>query len=211
MKMRALSHLPCWLSSPLGRFRRDRGGVAAIEFAMIVPLMLVMFFGTVEVSSGVAARRKVSIVAQTISDLTSRSKSVVDSDVSNFLSIADAIMTPYSATHSATQFQTTITEVYIDPVTGRGVAQWSKGDVVRRPGTTVDVPSDLIAKDSNSKVIAGQYLIYSEVKYLYTPTVAWIAKAGIPLHDETFTRPRQSSCVLLNPASATAACPTQVS
>ena len=37
----------------------DCRGNAAIEFAMIVPLMLVMFFGTVEFSSGVAVDRKV--------------------------------------------------------------------------------------------------------------------------------------------------------
>ena len=42
----------------------DRRGVAAIEFAMIVPIMLVMFFGTVEFSSGVAVDRKVSLVAR---------------------------------------------------------------------------------------------------------------------------------------------------
>ena len=38
----------------------DRRGLAAIEFAMLVPIMLVMFFGTVELSSGVAVDRKVS-------------------------------------------------------------------------------------------------------------------------------------------------------
>ena len=50
----------------------DGRGVAAIEFAMIVPIMLVMFFGTVEFSSGVAVNRKVTLMAQTFSDLVSR-------------------------------------------------------------------------------------------------------------------------------------------
>ena len=39
---------------------------------MIVPLMLVMFFGTVEFSSGVAVDRKVTLMARTLSDLTSQ-------------------------------------------------------------------------------------------------------------------------------------------
>ena len=56
----------------------DRRGLAAIEFAMIVPIMLVMFFGTVELSSGVAVDRKVTLVARTLSDLTSQSSSVAD-------------------------------------------------------------------------------------------------------------------------------------
>ena len=51
---------------------QDCRGVAAIEFAMIVPIMLVMFFGTVEFSSGVAVDRKVTLMARTLSDLTSQ-------------------------------------------------------------------------------------------------------------------------------------------
>ena len=46
--------------------------IAAIEFALIVPLMLVLFFGTVEFSSGVAVDRKVTLMARTLSDLTSQ-------------------------------------------------------------------------------------------------------------------------------------------
>jgi Flp pilus assembly protein TadG len=41
---------------------------------MIVPMMLVMLFGTIEVSSGVAVNRKVTLVARTLSDLTSQSR-----------------------------------------------------------------------------------------------------------------------------------------
>jgi Flp pilus assembly protein TadG len=56
----------------------DCRGLAATEFAFIVPLMLVMFFGTVEFSSGVAVDRKVSLMARTLADLTSQNTSVTD-------------------------------------------------------------------------------------------------------------------------------------
>ena len=39
----------------------------------IVPIMLTLFFGVVEFSSGVAVDRKVTLVARTLSDLTSQS------------------------------------------------------------------------------------------------------------------------------------------
>src|SRR6185437_3968415 len=61
----------------------DRRGLAAIEFAMLVPIMLVMFFGTVELSSGVAVDRKVTLVARTLSDLTSQSDRVDDGVLTN--------------------------------------------------------------------------------------------------------------------------------
>ncbi|MDU6376453.1 MAG: TadE/TadG family type IV pilus assembly protein, partial [Bradyrhizobium sp.] len=68
----------------LGAFGADKRGIAATEFAFIVPLMLVMFFGTVEFCSGIAVDRKVTLMARTLSDLTSQSTSVGDSDMSNF-------------------------------------------------------------------------------------------------------------------------------
>ena len=84
---------------------------------MIVPLMLVMFFGTVEFSSGVAVDRKVTLVARTLSDLTSQSTSV---DGYRYCRIssrqAPAILTPYSATPT----KSTITELYVDPTTLQG-------------------------------------------------------------------------------------------
>src|SRR3954447_18120398 len=53
-------------------FLADTRALAATEFAVIVPLMLVMFFGTVEFSSTVAIDRKVTLIARTLSDLTSQ-------------------------------------------------------------------------------------------------------------------------------------------
>ena len=57
----------------MGDFVADKRALAATEFAVIVPLMLVMFFGTVEFSSAVAIDRKVTLIARTLSDLTSQS------------------------------------------------------------------------------------------------------------------------------------------
>src|SRR6195952_5347028 len=76
----------------------DRRANAATEFAVIVPLMLTMFFGTVEFSSGVAVDRKVTLMARTLSDLTSQSTTVSSTDMTNFFAASNAIMTPYSTT-----------------------------------------------------------------------------------------------------------------
>src|ERR1019366_1911309 len=93
----------------LRNLAKDRSGIAATEFAVIVPVMLVMFFGTVEFSSGVAVDRKVTLMARTLSDLTSQSTTVADSDMTNFFAASAAIMTPYSSTPT----QSTITELYV--------------------------------------------------------------------------------------------------
>src|SRR3954467_1917794 len=99
---------------------RDRRGIAATEFAVIVPIMLVMFFGTVEFSSGVAVDRKVTLMARTLSDLTSQSTTVSDTDLTNFFPATAAVMTPYAATPT----NSTITELYVDPITLTARVQW---------------------------------------------------------------------------------------
>src|SRR5580698_4218179 len=100
----------------------DCRGIAAIEFAMIVPIMLVMFFGTVEFSSGVAVDRKVTLVARTLSDLTSQSLSVATTDTANFFAASTAILTPYSATPA----KAAISELYINPSTLKATVQWNQ-------------------------------------------------------------------------------------
>src|SRR4051795_10153202 len=89
----------------------DCRGVAATELVMIVPIMLVMFFGTVEFSSGVAVDRKVTLMARTLSDLTSQWPSVDDSAMTGFFAASGAIMTPYSSAPTLS----TVSELYVDP------------------------------------------------------------------------------------------------
>jgi Flp pilus assembly protein TadG len=166
---------------------QDCRGNAATEFAVIVPLMLTMFFGTVEFSSGVAADRKVTLVARTLSDLTSQSTAVSDTDLANFQTTGKAILTPYPTA----LLSSTITELYVDATTLVARVQWSKGAMPRGTGTPVTIPAAL--------KIAGTYLIYSEVNYTYVPAVGYLmAKSGITLSDSTYTRPRQSNCVMYN-------------
>lgn len=178
--------------------------MAATEFAIIVPMMLVMLFGTIEVSSGVAVNRKITLVARTLSDLTSQSKVVNDTDVTNFLAASYGIMWPYPSA----SVQATISEVYIDPATSVARVQWSRGKTPRGTGSTVGIPSGLIGRDSSGRVLPNQYLIFSEVSYLYQPVLGYVvSKAGIRLSDTAYTRPRQSACVFFgNPSSIV--CPT---
>jgi len=114
---------------------RDRSGIAMTEFAVIVPIMLVMFFGTVEMSNGVAVYRKVTLMAHTLSDLTSQSVSVQDSDLTNFFAASTGIMTPYSPA----SLSQTITELWINSSLQARV-QWSSGPLALATGSVVSIP-----------------------------------------------------------------------
>jgi Flp pilus assembly protein TadG len=177
----------------IGGLVRDNGASAAVEFAFIVPIMLALYFGVLEFSSGIAVDRKVTLVARTLSDLTSQSTTVTDTDLTNFTATGKAIMTPYPTT----PLNSTVSELYVDPTTLTAKVKWSKGSSPRGLNTTVSIPASL--------QIGGTYLIYSEVNYKYVPTIGYVmATAGVTLTDFTFTRPRQSTCVLYG----TTNCPT---
>jgi Flp pilus assembly protein TadG len=212
--MKAMSMSPIWFRvrrSALDMLR-DRSGIAATEFAVIVPIMLVMFFGTVEFSSGVAVDRKVTLVARTLSDLTSQSISVADADMTNFSTASYAILTPYSSAPSFASTQVTISELYVDPNTLAARVQWSKSGTITPPSIPGNPPTVVLgAGRAVSSVVAipsqlaaaGTYLIFSEVSQLYTPSVGYVmGKAGVTLSDTAYTRPRQSSCVFYSPAVA---------
>ncbi len=201
----ALSGWLVALRRSAARLGLDKRGNAAIEFAVIVPVMLTMFFGVVEFSSAVAVKRKISMAAEELADLAARYKEVPDTEFDNFFTIARAVITPYSTT----VLKATITEIYIDPATGLGRAQWSKGDVVRLPGSTVPVPANLIARDATNNILASQYLIFAETSYVYVPAVGYVmAKAGVPLSDASYMRPRLSTCVFYPTTPTPATCPT---
>ncbi|RTL53599.1 MAG: pilus assembly protein [Bradyrhizobiaceae bacterium] len=182
------------VSSLLTRFSRDTRGLAATEFAIILPMMLVIFFGTIEVSTGVAVDRKVTILTRTLSDLISQASSVSNTDLTNAFTIGASIMTPYSSA----PIKAIISQVYIDPTTLQGKVKWStaSNDTAHACNATVNVPTGL--------AIGGTYLIMSEVRYNFQPMVD--INFGTPptftLGDTTYTRPRQSTSVTNTSAAA---------
>lgn len=187
----------------------DRSGLAAVEFAMIFPIMVVLYFGVVEFSSAIAVDRKATQVARTLSDLTSQSVSVADADLISFGQAAKAIMTPYPAQ----PLISSITEVYVDNATGVTRAQWSKGLTI---GPTGDVtvsagphnPGDVVVLPTSLAVAKGTYVIWSKVNYTYTPAIGYMmSKTGLPFNDAAFTRPRLVLCVIY-PTGGSSACPT---
>jgi len=206
--LRAVSSL-AWT---LRRLRRDRSGTSAVEFAVILPMMLVLFFGTVELSNGVAVDRKVTLVARTLSDLMSQAitrswgngNNIFPQDISNAFGASQWIMSPYDTSGSLTK--AIISEIYVD-ASGNAWIAWSraKNTTPNTCGAPVTLPTGL--------AVPNTYLIYGQASYTYTPVVGYVMKTALTLNDQFFTRPRQSTCMLLcttdNVASSCqSSCPT---
>ncbi len=200
--MQPIAHIWRNTGQSVRDFVADKRALAATEFAVIVPLMLVMFFGTIEFSSAVAVDRKVTMIARTLSDLTSQSTGVNDGDMQDTFTASISIVMPYDPT----LVNGTVVQIKIDSSSVAKV-QWSKSATIANgatqatltappsslaPGTTVTsmIPSTLL--------IPSTYLIFSQASYAYTPPVTFFLKSGITLSDVSYTRPRQVTCVSYN-------------
>jgi Flp pilus assembly protein TadG len=180
----------------LGDLVRDRRGIAATEFALILPIMLVLFFGVVEFTNGLAASRAVSLMAHTNSDLTSQSKSVQGSDLTNFFAASTGVLYPYATSPTDPNLKMSIVQLWVNQSLQARI-QWavnSDGSAAPTPGTVVNIPASL--------QVANTYVVYSSVTYLYVPTIGYLMnKGGVILSDFAYTRPRMSQCVFYNTAN----------
>jgi Flp pilus assembly protein TadG len=196
--------------SHLNHFFRDRQGIAATEFAMIAPFMLIAFFGTVEFCSAVAIDRKVTIIARTLADLTSQqapptistdSATIGDNDLQNNFSGGGLIM---ASSYDATPLQSTISEVYVDN-NGKATILWSKSAIIQSGATIATLKNSLRKQGDDvttvvpSELLTHQtYLIFSEVSYKYTPTIGYVMTTAVNMRDVSYTRPRQATCIVYN-------------
>src|SRR3954447_5998735 len=88
----------CWssLRRHVQRFSANARGVAAIEFAMLMPVMIMVCFGTIQASTGYSVDRKVSITVRTLSDLISQNATITDTQIANAFATGKAMMSPYN-------------------------------------------------------------------------------------------------------------------
>jgi Flp pilus assembly protein TadG len=183
----------------LCKFAHETRGAAAVEFALVTPLMIGMYFGMVELSTGIAIDRKVTLVSHTVSDLISQASAVDNTAIANVFNAASSIMTPYLVSPMTAK----ITAVSIDN-TGRATVvcsrYWTSAGGVTSGRTvgavvTSSIPAGLIVNNTQ--------LIWGEASYVYTPAVGYVVRSAITLSDQFYARPRQSSTVDFTNATCT--------
>jgi Flp pilus assembly protein TadG len=168
----------------LSRCLKDERGMSAVEFALLLPLLVTLYLGGVEVSQAITIDRKVTLVARTVADLSSQVSSISDSDMTNILAASTSVVAPYSTTN----MKVTVSQITID-ANGRATIAWSdsKNGTKRTVGSTVTLPTALAVKNSS--------LIWAEVSYAYTPTVGYVITGTMNLTDQIYMRPRVSDSV----------------
>lgn len=178
----------CLADSRIVRFLGEGRAVAAVEFALILPVMLLMYLGTVEVGNAVSANRKVVATASTIGDLAAQSTSIDDTTMSSIFDASSAVIEPFSAS----PLQLRVTQITIDS-NSKAWVSWSDAR-----NTTALTKGQAFSGLPSNLTVANTYLIYSEVKYGYTSPVGQLIAGTLTMGDTFYLRPRIGTCVQRN-------------
>ncbi len=203
-----------------------RGGTAAVEFAMILPLMVLMYIGVVDVSRGVIASRKLNALSRTISDLVSQqptSQTTPIATLSTIFTAASAIMQPYGTsgltmTVSAVDVKAKGNGTCCDALvrwtyTQGGTKRQCSTALTQVPNgtapTSLNIPAAIITANQAAgyAYTSGQvsYVIISDVTYTYLPifsqAASWFSSG---MRKTSFMVPRSSSgaVTIANPGTA---------
>ena len=170
------------------RFIADRRGMSAVEFGMLLPFLVLIAFGTLEVSDGFAVKRKLTDITSTMGDLVAQSKVITNTDMANILDASSAIIWPYNGS----TLKIIVSGVTIDTNNNAKVT-WSDA----RNTTPLPVNSPYLLPPD--LVVPNTFLVVAEITYTYTPTVAYVLSGDINMSDRFFLKPRLSTTVLRTP------------
>lgn len=169
------------------RLAADGRAAAAVEFAGLLPFMLLLYIGGVEVALGVSADRKVTLTSRTVADLASRATTIDVAGMTDILNASSAVIAPFDPT----QVTVTVSQVAIDK-NGNATISWSQASPKGTPrpkGQVVTLPAGLATKNS--------WLLWGEAQYAYTPTIGYYMTGTLTLYDTIYMAPRMSNCVVL--------------
>jgi Flp pilus assembly protein TadG len=178
------------------RFIASTRGVAAIEFAAILPVLVVMLLATFDGGNAIAVYMKMRYATYVLASVTNQYSTAMPIQAANMtgiMSATTAVLAPYSSTPLAA----VISELKITAAKATtATVRWSatQNGTALAAGATVNLPTGISAS-TNTCGTYPCYLILAQVSYTFTPLFGYFAKGGITLSDTVYATPRSSQCV----------------
>jgi Flp pilus assembly protein TadG len=166
-----------------------QGGLAAVEFALILPFMLITLLGTFEITQGIAAKRQVVLAASTVANLVTQYTTISASEtMPDILNAAGTVLTPYSVSNAIV----TVSSISIN-ASGQATVAWSQSlnGTARPVGQVVSIPAALNVPNSS--------LVMGETTYAYNPVIDFMNIGRINLYYSVYMLPRTSGSITLGP------------
>lgn len=171
------------------RLIADQRGLAAIEFALIAPIMIILYLGLTEFCQAYMAERRTSHTTAMVADLVAQSDKTTSEKIDEVFAIGQLIMKPFPADPLLVR----VTSVTMND-TGVASVDWSKSNnqaafPKRDKGDPVtDLPAGLISKDES--------LIIGETNYEYNSAFKAAMPGPIVFKRTYYLRPRTVNQVI---------------
>lgn len=171
----------------MDRLKQNEKGVAALEFALIAPFMVMLYLGSVELYHALSADRRVTDLAGATADLVAQSSDITSDQMTNIFDAASTYLKPFGVDN----LRITVTSICHDK-NNQGRVDWSANYVNGGPksyshGDLIDLPLN----DDGDPVLTvkGTSLILAEVTYEYVSPLGEYINTTT-LSDHYFLRPR---------------------
>src|SRR5947209_10071638 len=204
--------------------RQDERGIAAVEFALILPFMLTLYLGVVELSKGYMASQRMTLVARTLADLVAQQQqlqtggttNVTDSIMSNIFGASAAIMAPYSTTNLKMTLSQVLLSNKSDGTCCQAKTDWTitnNGGTARprqtlMPSNAAPVSTTTIPTGFTTSPATPGPIVVSDVSYQYIPGFSfqiwnWKASKTFSMAQTQYMRPRGTNALVYQATTGT--------
>lgn len=166
-------------------FLRECKAVAAVEFALIAPVLLLLYMAGTEIAMAYTIKRKVERTANTVNDLITQVSDVDKAEIDAVFAISSAILTPYDSS----TLDITVTAIRVDSA-GKAIVEWSRsrGGTANTPGADFKLPADF-------SDLRSQSLLVASTTYGYLPLGGYGVLEPFEMGGTSYLTPRLGSVI----------------
>jgi Flp pilus assembly protein TadG len=201
------------LAHRCARFRADAKGLAAVELALILPLMLMLMSLVVFGGQAYTVQRKVTLAATTVANIFAQANNnnaatITAAELNQILAYPNLILYPYDGSSAATVVSQLLVTANADgTATGTVCGSWANANgTARATGQQLSIDPSIASAFSSSgsnnnpacasipaNSVPTNYVVLGEVSYPFQPTGIYFSVGTMNLHDSIIMIPRVAS------------------
>lgn len=180
---------------PTGRaaFAQNEDGVSAVEFALILPVILILLIGMVDINEALTVYRKMRQISSTVTDLVAQRSEITPAEITMTLNGSASLLAPYDTTN----LDIVLSVLNVEE-SGQTVA-WSRAYQATAETTGAEprfpVPDALVEH--------GVQVVAVRVDYTFNTLASGLmqgilGRSGYTMQDTIYERPRIGDDVVLD-------------
>jgi Flp pilus assembly protein TadG len=174
---------PAGIFARLRAMMRDVEGAALIEFAIVLPVTLTLYYGSIQLQDGFACSRKVTIATRAVADLAAQNLTGETNiaEIDSALAASTLVLAPFKASPASIR----LSEVTTNPgLITKVVWSRARNGTAYKKNEKVDIPIEM--------KVPGTYFLLAEVSYEYQPPAFLGDLEPITFRDQLYMLPRNS-------------------